>query len=259
MRTGKRAALQNVLHSFLGANRFEPRMERLFSTLIRSEDTILDVGANIGCTTILFAQLAKRVVAFEPTPRTFRHWKANIAASGHQNVVGWNYALGAEEKSSMVAYAESNRAGAFVMDKTAPGLGATAVVDVKRLDDVMATLGVGVIDFMKLDVEGYEHRVIEGGWQCISRNRPVIQLELNSWCLNAQQRTSLPDFFDFLLERFPLAYAVHGRQFVDLRSNSGRWLVMRENILERRFQEMVVAFDADRLARFHGCHQQRCA
>jgi hypothetical protein len=34
--------------------------------------------------------------------------------------------------------------------------------------------------------------------------RPIVVLELNHWCLNAFQRTSLPDFFDYLRSVFPV-------------------------------------------------------
>ena len=64
-------------------------------------------------------------------------------------------------------------------------------------------------------------------------------------------RTSLPDFLDFLLDRFPLVYGVENGSYADLRKTSARWLVMHKNIIEQRFKEMVVGFDASRLERFY--------
>ena len=80
--------------------------------------------------------------------------------------------------------------------------------------------------------------------------RPVIQLELNSWCLNAFHRIALPDFLDFLLDHFPFVYAVEGWNYVDVHSTAGRGFLMRQNILEHRYKELVVTFDIDRLATF---------
>ena len=130
------------------------------------------------------------------------------------------------------------------------GGGESAVIEVRRLDSVFPTLGIDKIDFMKIDVEGHEGKVIEGGWESIVKCKPVIQLELNSWCLNAQQRIALPDFLDFLCDRFPIVYGIQRMEYADIRSPSGRWLVMRKNILEQRFKEVVVAFDAPRLEAF---------
>ena len=47
-------------------------MVRLFSKLIRLTDVVLDIGANIGCTSLLFGQLASRVLSFEPSPSTWQ-------------------------------------------------------------------------------------------------------------------------------------------------------------------------------------------
>ena len=250
MRPGTMHRIEAAVRRAVRANRFEPRMTRLYSTLVRQQDVVLDVGANIGCTSILFAQSARRVVAFEPVPKTFAHWQRNIDASGHLNCVGMNIALGDENKASQMNYADSNRSGAFVSDSVA-GAGESAVIEVRRLDDLAASLGVPAVDFVKMDVEGYERKVIEGGWSTIAANRCVVQLELNTWCLNAMHRTSLPDFLDFLLDRFPLVHGVENGSYADLRKTSARWLVMHKNIVEQRFKEMVVGFDASRLERFY--------
>ena len=75
---------------------FEPDMVRLFRTLINPMDVVLDVGANIGCTALLFSELAKTVYAFEPSASTFALLQTNIARSERRNIVALNVALGAE-------------------------------------------------------------------------------------------------------------------------------------------------------------------
>jgi FkbM family methyltransferase len=250
MRRGVTHRVEAALRQAVGANRFEPRMARLYAALIRPDDVVLDVGANIGCTSILFAQLARRVVAFEPVPKTFDFWRQNIDASGHANCLAMNFALGDDNKTSHMHYSEANRSGAFVADSV-DGTGESAAVDVRRLDDVVGSLGVPVVDFIKIDVEGYERKVIEGGWSTIAANRCLIQMELNSWCLNAMHRVALPDFLDFLLDRFPLVYCVEKGSYANIRKIPVRWHVMHENIIERRFKEMVLGFDSSRLQRFH--------
>ena len=93
-RTGARNQIANAIRRVAGTDTFEPGMTRLFAQLIRAEDICLDVGANIGCTGILFAQLCRRVVAFEPTPKTFALWQRNVDQSGLRNVEAHNFALG---------------------------------------------------------------------------------------------------------------------------------------------------------------------
>jgi FkbM family methyltransferase len=255
MRSGVRHQIEAALRRAFGADRFEPRMAALYATLIRPGDVVLDVGANIGCTSILFAQQAARVVAFEPVPATYAFWRRNVEASGHGNCVGMNYALGDENKPSQMTYSAANRSGAFVSDSVT-GTGESADIAVRRLDDVAAEIGLQKVDFVKIDVEGYERRVIEGGWSTISANRCVIQLELNSWCLNAMHRMALPDFLDFLIARFPLVYCVEKNSYADIRKAPVRWHVMHENIMKQRFKEMVIGFEPSRLQRFYSTYRE---
>jgi FkbM family methyltransferase len=254
-RSGTGNAIANAVRRAAGADAFEPGMAHLFSHLVRRDDICLDVGANIGCTAILFAQLGKQVVALEPTPRTFSFLRSNVERSGLLNIQCTNFALGNEDKSAMISYSAENRGGAFV-DETAHPDGEMAQIEVRRLDTMFPSLGIGHIDFMKLDIEGYERKAIEGAWNTISQFRPIIQLELNSWCLNALHRISMPDFLDFLCDRFPIVYGIQRREYADIHTNAGRWLVMRKNILEQRFKEAVVAFDASRLDAFHATYKR---
>jgi hypothetical protein len=57
------------------------------------------------------------------------------------------------------------------------------------------------------------------------RDEPIVALELNHWCLNAFQRTSVPDFFDYLRSVFPYLYAVDMRYAGSLRDRIQRELL----------------------------------
>src|SRR5690349_1293716 len=150
--------------------RFEPGMVRLFGSLVRGHFCVLDVGANIGCTSILFGEIAQRVIAFEPSPSTFRFLEQNVEAAGLRNVALCNYALGAKRGESRLTFSVDNRAGAFVSDtlKTSGGH-VTETIRVETLDGVLPALGAPRVDFIKIDVEGFEQHVIEGGLATIRR------------------------------------------------------------------------------------------
>ena len=72
-------------------------------------------------------------------------------------------------------------------------------------------------------------------------------LELNHWCLNAFQRTSIPDFLDLLRSTFPILLAVDGDTYMDLHDEGERYIVMYHHILHMRYPNVVGAFDEDRL------------
>ena len=230
---------------------FEPHMVDLFNTLIQKKDYVLDVGANIGCTSILFGERAHRVFAFEPCPSTFRFLEKNISRSGLKNIELNNLGLGSEPGQSEITYASSNRSGAFVSDKTRASAGhVTETILIKRLDDVVAELNIPRIDFIKIDVEGFEQHVLDGGKKVITAFMPVVVLELNHWCLNALQRICVPDFFDHLRSMFPVLCAVDGASYANLHEENESYAVMYQHIVNFKYANIVAAFNDAQLSRF---------
>lgn len=192
-------------------NGFEPEMVKLFRTLATDSEMALDIGANIGCTALLFSGLSRKVYAFEPSKTTFSFLEMNISRSGKENIFIQNIGLGAEPGESTLTFAPSNRSGGFVSNQTQASAGhIVEKIVIRQLDEVVKSLNLRPIDFIKIDVEGFEGQVLRGAEQTISSNRPVVVLELNHWALNAFQRTSVPDFFDQLRSIFPILLAVEG-------------------------------------------------
>ncbi|MDO8693476.1 MAG: FkbM family methyltransferase [Sheuella sp.] len=188
---------------------FEPEMVVLFKSLIRSNDVVLDVGANIGCTSILFGNLAEKVYCFEPSPTTFGYLEKNVKNARLDRVTPVNVGLGKESGMFELTFSQSDRSGGFVSNLTSASQGhQVEQIKIIKGDDFMNESKVPKIDFIKIDVEGFEKSVIEGLSATIARDQPIVVLELNHWCLNALQRTSVPDFFDFLRSVFPHLYAV---------------------------------------------------
>lgn len=232
-------------------NGFEPEMVKLFKTLATNSETILDIGANIGCTAILFSSLSKQVYAFEPSPTTFGFLKENIARSGKKNLFLQNMGLGAESSESTLTFSPSNRAGGFVSNQTQVSVGhTTEKIVIRQLDEVVKALNLRAVDFIKIDVEGFEGNVLRGAEQTLLSNKPVVVLELNHWCLNAFQRTSVPDFFDLLRSIFPILLAVDGSNYMNLYDENDCYTVMYNHILHMRFPNIVASFDEARISQF---------
>lgn len=231
---------------------FEPDLVALLSSLIRPDATVLDIGANIGCTSILFGGLAKRVISFEPSPSTFRFFQKNVLAAGLGNVTGVNSGMGEAAGSFELTFSKDNRSGGFVSNQTSASAGHQVErIDIVNGDAYLAGAAVGRVDFIKIDVEGFERDVIKGLAETLARDKPVVALELNHWCLNAFQRTSVPEFFDFLRGVFPLLYAVEGKDVRNLHDNNDAYHVMLHHITGGfQYQALVGAFDRGQLRRF---------
>lgn len=230
---------------------FEPKMVQLFSTLINKSDCVLDIGANVGCTSILFGELADKVYSFEASPSTFKLLETNIAQSGLKNIEIFNSGVGAESGESTLTFSADNRSGGFVSDQTQASAGhIIETINIKPADELVDAIGLHQVDFIKIDVEGFEGQVIKGAQQLLRKSQPIVVLELNHWCLNAFQRTSLPDFFDHLRSVFPLLYAVDGRTYLDLHRENESYIVMYRHINKFRYPNIVAGFNGEKLQRF---------
>lgn len=228
---------------------FEPDMVRLFSLLLRPGDCVLDIGANIGCTSLLFSQSARQVYSFEPSPTTFRLLQKNLADAGTSNVVAANLGLGKSEGEFELTFAPDNRSGGFVSNLISASAGHTVEkIRIVAGDAYLREAGIDQVDFIKIDVEGFEQNVIEGLAGTIGRCRPVVVLELNHWCLNVFQRTSVPDFFDFLRGVFPCLYAVDRAEVRNLHDIDDAYYVMYQHVANNfRFPNLVGAFEPSRV------------
>lgn len=250
---GKRYRIEsddNYLDHIRGV--FEPHMVQLFDALVKPSDTVLDIGANIGCTSILFGSRTRQVVSFEPSPTTFGFLKKNLDASGLNNVTALNLGLGKTAGRFELTFSADNRSGGFVSNKTQASAGhQVEAIEIAQGDTFVKGASLDGVDFIKIDVEGFERDVIEGLRDTISTYEPTVTLELNHWCLNVFQRIPIPDFFDFLRGVFPYLYAVDMDDIRDLHNVDDAYHVMYHHVVGGfKYPNIVGAFDPARLQAF---------
>ncbi len=133
---------------------------------VKKFDVALDVGANVGLWSRDLVQKFGKVIAFEPV--------ALFRDCLEKNVTGPNFfisplALGDHDTKARMTITEGNT-GHTHIDPASIGSGDTTVV---KLDN----LGIDNIDYIKMDCEGFEYRVIQGAEQTIKKCRPVIVVE----------------------------------------------------------------------------------
>jgi FkbM family methyltransferase len=150
-----------------------------FEKHVDKETTVVEVGANIGAHTVGLARLARRVIAIEPQPFLFYSLCAQVVLNSLQNVICLNCALGAAEGRIAVPRVNYSYRGNFAgiaIDR--PDLAREDYsIEVKTLDGIAAAYPLSGKAFLKIDVEGMEREVLEGGRETIRRLRPVICLE----------------------------------------------------------------------------------
>jgi FkbM family methyltransferase len=148
----------------------EPDVIRWFTP--RSGELVVDVGAHIGVYTLRAARAGARVLAFEPNPETASILDENIQLNGFRDVAVRRVALGGS-KDVVQLHIPSDFAGRASIPHARPS-DTVRSVPMERLDDVMEELGVGEVDWLKIDVEGAEAEVLAGAGRTLDRTRTVI-------------------------------------------------------------------------------------
>lgn len=226
---------------------FEPAMVELFKCLIQPDMVVMDIGGNIGLTSLLFSTLASEVHVFEPSPSTHAILKRNLGSGNAANVVAYNLGLAAEAGEAMITRADNNRSGAFVSEFATRITGhVSESITLDTLDSVCNQRGIHP-DFLKIDVEGFEEAVLRGGKEIMERMKPLAVMELNHGCLNILHRKTVPDYVDFLRGVFPHLYAVDtdNARIRDMHDESQAYSVMHEHVMHNRYPNLVGGFDGN--------------
>lgn len=178
------------------------------------DTTCLDIGANIGLTTCLLARRVPqgRVFAFEAIPRTSAMLRRNLAANAIANAVVVEAALA--DRPGILALNEAPDAAASHALTGAHDAATLVHATALTVDGWAASEPhLGPVGFIKLDVEGFEPNVLAGAADLIARDRPLILMELNSWCLNGLHGTNPLVFLQHLLRCFTVEMMVERGRF----------------------------------------------
>lgn len=124
---------------------------------IKAGDVVVEVGANVGEFTIMAADYARQVFAFEPDPNCFQCLSDNTQSLDNVEII----ASGASKANSReVFYISSDDADSSLIK---PKIYNQKIeINTVRLDSWMDSQGISVINFLKLEAEGAEMEVLEG-------------------------------------------------------------------------------------------------
>lgn|SRR3990167_4303486 len=150
--------MREILKDYTYLDIWEPETTKLIKKYVKSGDICLDVGASIGYFTLLFArQVGNRgkVIAFEPTEMNFNYLCENIKLNGFQDIV---------LPVRLAAYDRHEVIKAPLNNLYAEWLNAVAV------DDYLVWRGIEKVDFIKMDVDGPEPRVLQGLVRTFEKN-----------------------------------------------------------------------------------------
>ncbi|RJP59817.1 MAG: FkbM family methyltransferase [Candidatus Auribacter fodinae] len=155
---------------------YKPAADRFVKSIIKQGDVILDIGANIGYYTLLFAKLVGKkgkVYAFEPDPYNFSILSHNIRLNGYTNVVLLNKAV-SDENGKISLYLSEDNFGDHRISNT-EGRTHSVEVEAIRIDDfIKQQNGAGAgVNFIKMDIQGAEGKAIAGMRELLSYSKHV--------------------------------------------------------------------------------------
>ncbi|CTQ71487.1 FkbM family methyltransferase [Roseibium alexandrii] len=142
----------------------EVEEHKLIKPFLSDDAVFVDVGANIGVYTVFAAHHGARVIALEPNAHSVDKLQCNIDANGLQNVTIVPTAAGPRD-DVLELYSETSNRGFGTLDKRVTngewgGDWAPSTVKMRPLTTIVDEAGVKKIDVLKIDVEGFEDRVL---------------------------------------------------------------------------------------------------
>ncbi len=168
------------------------REEPIISKFCKPGMTVLDVGANIGEWTLTMANgvgAQGRVYSFEPTPFLFDALNKTVVANQFNQVTVSPYALSDKSKTMdfYIQYDENELLDARLSRLDSPADFKEWITDGEKakkiqvetitLDEFAVKEKLERLDFIKIDAEGYESAIVEGGLTVLKKFRPNLILE----------------------------------------------------------------------------------
>jgi FkbM family methyltransferase len=227
-----------ITHEIKTKGIYEPLPLALISEILQNIDkpTVLDIGANIGNHSLSFSMTAHHVYSFEPIKATFDVLHRNAHRNNCHNITCINVGLSDTDTPSSMHINEDGNIGASSLTNKGQN-SSNEIVTLVRGDAWIASNATNIqkIDFMKIDVEGHEAKVLIGLKNTIAKSRPIIMLEYNeassihSFRENKIFETIFQEYEKFVIgNSYEYAYHEHlGKRFASARRYLTRRLTKR--------------------------------
>ncbi len=152
---------QHTEPTFLENQRTQSKQRNKALEYVKCWGNCIDIGSNVGMWTRELANRFKKVYCFEPNPNFIECFNKNITEN---NVELFEYGL------SDIEHTASQGKQSTVLNES-PGN-----VICKTLD----SFNLKNIDFIKIDVDGFEYKVLHGAIETIKNSNPVINIEMKA-------------------------------------------------------------------------------
>lgn len=166
---------------------YDPNLVVVINSLLPRNGVFVDVGANIGCFSLLASRVIGKngkILAIEPSSRDYARLVENVRNNNLTDLIS-TYRLAISDKSEIVklsiAYEERSFLNTLRTDFSLKGIDKIGVEDVQSvsIDDLISKINVKRVDVLKLDIEGSELKALLGAKNVVERFKPAIIIGIN--------------------------------------------------------------------------------
>ena len=158
----------------------------------------IDVGANIGITTMWMSKNCKKVYSFEPEKQNVERFKDNLSINNITNVELIQKAV-SNRKGKAVLYVFGSYGHHSLSSEHLSKPKAAQEVDTITLDDFCSSNNIDEIDFLKIDIEGFELEALKGAKELLKNKKIKIIVFEHSRILFEKQKKDPKEVIIFLL------------------------------------------------------------
>lgn len=164
----------------------------LLERTLQGKETVLDLGANIGYYVLLEEKLLKkggRIIGIEPHPKNFALLTSNVKLNKLSNVTLIEGAVAERDGQAPLYLSRLSNVHSMIHANTSSDTGKQLEVKTYSLPTLVKTYGP--IDFIRMDIEGYEQQILRSVISLAQREQfePTILFEVHAKKVNRQEFT----------------------------------------------------------------------
>ena len=168
---------------------------------------IFDIGANVGDWSRFVIEEYKdifyKLYMFEPSLLTFKQLKSNIAESNNKFL--YPIGFGDKKDNLQIFYDNEAQGSASILMK---GAKFSEEIKIETIDDFCKENSIVQIDFLKMDVQGYEYNILLGAKEMLGRGKiKYIQFEFDE--PNIENRIFFKDFWELLHGEYDIYHSLY--------------------------------------------------
>jgi len=212
-----------------------PDLTKPFKEIIKPGMIVIDIGANIGYYSLVASMLVGKngkVIAFEPELKNYAKLCKNIKFSKYSNIIPINKAL-SDKDGKIKLFINKNDASDHRTYNPAGNRNAIEI-NAAMLDTFLSQKDYGCkVDFIKIDVQGFESFVLKGMNQIIKKN-PNLKIITEFWPNGLREAGSSPKKFLEDLEKYGFKFFEIRKRKINKQSISLKKLLSKCKVKQKK-------------------------